>query len=341
MRDEIERRSFAFNRMPGARNNRGRIPDGNGPVNLASFLPGAYQSFQTNLGFTYGGSLLPLAGNTATTTVSLTGSLSGVAVPIKVRATNSASIGSGATFNIYYDGGTTPVATGVTPSAGVPVALTGAATGLSVTFTAGTSVNNNEWDATCAAIADQTGNGWHFSQATASLQPIVGVGVNGIPSIRFGIGAEKLDSLLNMPAPGTTPWAMAAVLRTNTYIGSGRMIGAVGAANTCMLWTPSSPNLAIFNGLTAGVSGQLAAGTWGAVDCAFTNSTADYCRPGTGPGTTGSNAGNSSSTGRRIGFDGTNPTGLFDLLALAHVPVQSFAAWRAAVTTVFGGTVAV
>lgn len=30
MRDEIDRRSFAFNRMPGARNNRGRIPDGVG-----------------------------------------------------------------------------------------------------------------------------------------------------------------------------------------------------------------------------------------------------------------------------------------------------------------------
>lgn len=312
-------------------------------ISLASYLPGAYNSIQTNLGLTYGGSLRPAASNTATATVALGGTLTGqVAVPIQVKATNSLAIGSGGTVNVYYDGGTTPIQSGLAPSAGVPIPLSGAASGLYITLSAGTLVNNNTWDATCAALADQTVGAVHWSEATALLQPIIGVGVNGIPSLKFGIGAEKLTSLLNMPAPGTTPWAMAAVLRMNTYVGSGRMIGGVSAVNTGMLWMASTtPNLGIFNTNSVGISNQLPVGTWGAVNCAFTNSAADYCRPGTGPGVTGASAGNSVSTGRRIGFDGTNPVGVFELLALAHVPVQSMTAWRAGVTAMFGGTVAV
>jgi len=321
----------------------GLLPSGSGSapiINLANFFSSPYNSVQTNLGLTYGGTLLPAAGNTATSVVSLSGSLPTVATPIRVKSVNSATVGSGASFQLSYDAGAT-FPTTVAPSVGVPIPLGGPASGLSITFAAGSGVANNTWDATCAALADQTGNGFGFSQATAGFQPVIGVGVNGVPSLLFGsVAATTFTSTLNMPAPGTTPWALAAVFKTTTYVVSGRYIGAASAANIGMIWSsPSTPTLQIFNGSGADSSNQLPVGTWGAVDCGFTNSNADYCRPGTGAGTTGANAGNSAGTGRRIGFDGTNPTGIFELISLAHVPIQSMAAWRAGVTAMLGGSV--
>ena len=190
--------------------------------NFASlFTPGTVlQSVQTDLGLTYGGTPLATAGNTSTTVLTLSGTLATVPVPIWAKSTNSASIGAGATFNIYYDGlGVTPAMTGVAPTAGVGVALTGAGAGLTLTWAAGTSVNNDSWKATCSAWADQSSNLFHYTQAGVTAQPLVGLGLNGFPALLFdGVNDSLNNNAFTLPTPGTTPTSVLLVARVDSHV---------------------------------------------------------------------------------------------------------------------------
>lgn len=247
--------------------------------NFASLFPGAYQSLQADLGLTYGGVPLANAGNTATTVLSLTGALPTVPVPIWARATNSLAIGAGATFSIYYDGtGTTPAMIGVNPAVGVPVALTGAATGLSVAWAAGTSVNGNTWKATCAALADQTPNAKNMSQAIAAKQPVVGLDASNNLELQFDGVDDELNGLLTLPAPGTTPWAMFGVVRHDTWAASDVLISP--SVGTGLYSNGVTPQVTLFNGSGAANNGGAPLMAWVDYEAMLQNTAADSLKLG-------------------------------------------------------------
>ncbi len=90
---------------------------GGGPL-TSQFAPGTLLlGMQTDVGLTYDTAVTATAGNTSTSVITLGGTLTSAMVPILVKATNSATVGSGATFDVSYDGGSTFAMTGVTPAA--------------------------------------------------------------------------------------------------------------------------------------------------------------------------------------------------------------------------------
>jgi len=304
--------------------------------NFATLFPGAYQVAQTDLGLTYGGTLLAAVGNAGTTVVTLTGSLSSVPVPVWAVGTNSAAIGSGANYNIYYDGIGTTVAMNVTPaSAGVAVPLTGAGTGLSLTWSAGTCAPGDLYRATCSALGDQSGNGLGYSQATASKQPIVGPGLNGRVSLIHS--GSSLVSLLNLPVPGTTPYYTAAVFRQLSWGSSLTMWGRTsGLGETVFQSTGGpSPNLTSYSG--TGITGNTGAplGTW--VDAEIKRSNAAGDTHKFGATTVTGSSGNNATTGMEIGSATGTSFGNIELLLLVHTPnLPDWVAFRAAVNSAAG-----
>lgn len=295
----------------------------------ATLFPGAFQVVQTDLGLTYGGTLL--AGGGATDSVTLTGSLATTPVPILALGT-----GVG-TCNIYYDGGTTAAMTGVTPTAGVPVALTGAALGLSLTWTAATIANANTWTATCAGLADQSGNTKHYSQATASKQPILTVGLNGKPGLLFDGVSNSLVSLLNLPVPGTTPYSIFAVFRQPTWATNTPLFGPTGQSITSSIFKAGGTPL-IFNRVsgTGPSNGGAALNTWVDLEILRSATASDPFKLGST--TVTALAGNAALTGQEIGSVQAGAFfGTIELLALAFVPgAPNWTAIRAAINSAAG-----
>jgi hypothetical protein len=285
--------------------------------NFASlFTPGTIlQSVQTDLGLTYGGTPLATAGNTSTTVLTLSGALTTVPVPILAKSTNTASLPT-ATFNLYADGGTTPFMTGVTPTAGVGVPLTGPATGLTMTWAAGTGVTNDTWNATCATLADQVGAA-NLTQGTPAAQPIIATGLNGHASITTNGTTQFMLYTLDLPAPLATNifvWWVGRLLASPAVAGA-LITDAVGAceifvgaaASTLTMACPTSVNTT-----AAGV------GNWGNGQAFFSDTTGDSLKFGAPAATTGANAGNADSAAARAYSAvpaGTNKLS-YELLAL-------------------------
>lgn len=300
----------------------------------ATLFPGAFQVVQTDLGLTYGGTPLATAGNTSTTVLTLTGTLATVPVPIWAVATNTLAIGSGAQFNIYYDGlGVTPAMVGVTPAVATPVALTGAATGLFLAWSAGASVSADSWKATCAGLADQSGNTKDYSQATASKQPVITVGLNGKPGLLADGVNDTLVSLLNMPAPATTPWTLLAVMQNAAGNSSTRPLGSSSA---------NSPGFAVTGtGFSQTGAGNIGAGwstaQYSVITAYFSGTTSDSLKIGSNSIITGSAASGGATTGREIFSSVGAAFTTFQLLALIYVPGNvSDVAFRAAVNSAAG-----
>jgi hypothetical protein len=312
---------------------------------FASLFPGALQSLQSDRGLTYGGTPLPTTGNTSTTALTLTGSLATKPVPIWWKAENTLAIGAGASFSVYYDGlGVTPAMNGVTPVAATPVPLTGAASGLSATWSAGNSVLNDTWKATGSALADQTANALHYSQASATLQPIVALGLNGFASLLFDGVDDFLQSALDLPAPGTTPtfvWAVYRIISNAT--GNGAIIAStsLGAAIYSPIGVRSTGQ---FNGTARNINAGSNGGAWVRTEALFSASAADYVRCGATLAAAGLSAGNSDPAAARFiaGGAGNTPHSV-ELLAAIHTPylpsAAVLAAANAAIATQYGGSV--
>lgn len=342
MEAEIRRRSFAFNRRPGDRNNRGRIQvagvggGGASALNFASLLTSPLQSVQTDLGLTYG--TTPLASGTAPPVVTLSGSLlKDGAVPLWFKCTTLGVIGAGAVFEAYVDGlGVTPIMSGITPTAGAPIAITGSAvlSGISVAWAAGTAALDNVWKARCAGLQDQSGNGLHYTQATVGLQPVIGIGLNGKASLVFGNASTMfLTSSLNLATPVTQFMA----LRRNNWTNNQRISSAHSADNLAVLFDFSStPTLSMFSGSVANSNTNLVVGSYAALEASWTNSTSDFLRCGSAAAVTGANAGVVSGTGRRIGASPSSTSMGADFLMTAYYAPQSTVALRAALNTVAG-----
>ncbi len=291
-------------------------------VLFASILTTAAQVCQTDLGLTYGATPKAATGNTSTTVLSSTGNPSGAYVPIRVKSTNSANIGSGATFSVSYDGGSTFPLTGLTPTAGVPIALTGAGAGVSLSWAAGTSVNNDTWDETASAWADQSGNARHYTQATVTKQPIITVGLNGFVGLLFDGADDYFSSSFSPVAPATTPLSSFLVYRLYTYTASGTLIGGTGGSfgPGGVIQSPSGGGVIMFNNAPGPGSSNLALNTWGVLTEYSTGSTSDALQVGAGDTVhTAASAGNNTDPGKTIGG---GPAGLnsakIEVLAIGY-----------------------
>lgn len=314
----------------------GSAPIAAAPFNgsFATLFPGAFQVVQTDLGLTYGGTPLATATNTSTTVLTLTGTLATVPVPIWAVATNTLAIGAGAQFNIYYDGlGVTPAMVGVTPAVATPVALTGAATGLSLAWSAGASVNADSWKATCAGLADQSGNTKNYSQATASKQPIVTVGLNGKPGL-LGDGVDDFfTSTFNLPDQAVTPWLVYFIMNQITWVSGRRPLGVNSGTNFGLNQQSSSPNLSTLNGGV--LNPGLAVGVWGVVESQMLNGATSFERMGTTK-VTGALAFGPNAGGTQIFGTASANAANVEMLALIYAPAQSTAAVAAAVNSAAG-----
>lgn len=268
-------------------------------VNFGAYFPGAFAVMQSDV-FQYGSDMAPNVGNTATTLVTLQGSRIPFPVPILVKATNSLAIGSGATFNIYYDGvGTTPAMT-ITPPVNAPVPLTGAATGISLVWSAGTSVNGNIWRATCATLLSVAGLG--ASQGVSARQPFIDIGLNGKPCLSFDATLTQfLTSTLATPVPNVTPYTIYMVF---TPLARGSQQNYLGSApGSATLYDPAGAGTGIaqYSGLVGNsLTGVLSPNPTRVV-ADFTGTTADRIKVGAFNFFSGTSAGLNAGTIQAIG----------------------------------------
>jgi hypothetical protein len=263
--------------------------------NFATLFPAAFQVFQSDRGLTYGATPLATAGNTSTTVLTLSGAITGPYVPVLVKATNSATIPA-ATFSISFDNGSTFSMTGVTPTAGVGIPLTGAGAGLTLTWAAGTGVTNDTWNATSSAAADQTANGNNYSQATAAKQPTLGALLNGKPGLQFlQARATFMSSALNLAAPATTNVSLYTVFTASPFAGQQIFMGSNNAI-TLLSGTGALNNLIQFCS-SSGPTSTALTGVPTRVRATFTGSVNDLLKVGPAADITGANSGNTVSTG--------------------------------------------
>jgi len=169
----------------------GTAPAFNGQY--ASLFPGAFLVAQTDLNLAFSGTLRPNAANTGTAGINLSGNFLGPRVPITVVNVDVTPV----LFDIYFDGGIVPAMTNINLGIGLPTPLTGAGAGISLTRTAGTVGFEDNWRATASVLLDQSGGGWHYSQATDSLRSVVTPGLNGKPGLLFE-GQQWMQSLLSL-----------------------------------------------------------------------------------------------------------------------------------------------
>jgi len=287
---------------------------------IASLFPGAAQVLQSDLGLTYGSQ--PKATGTTPPVTTLSGSLSATPVPIWFKCTTAGAIGSGALFSAYVDGvGTTPFATGISPLAGSPVALSGPCSGLSIAWAAGSAALDNIWKATGSGLADQTVNGKNAAQATAAKQPIVTIGINGRVGLLFDGVDDTLDAAsLTLPAPGTTPTFHWAVWRKVSEPGGSSVhFGDMGLIAHALFCPSGGTSFQTWNGIYGPLS-SLTMGQWMRTEAIFTNSTSDYLKSGSLSAVTGVNALNSASPGGYQIGNSNNSVGRYsNMELLAHV----------------------
>ena len=169
MEAEIRRRSFAFNRRPGARNNRGRVPEPSGSGGAAPIAPSAIAGYcwdlDADLGITLGST--PRAAGTSPPVWTLSGTLT-LNVQFRAEITTGGALGA-ALFRYSADGGATWIASGVTTAASVP--LTGAMSGVTVAMDPGPYATNNVYVGLVAGVTDQSPSAAHVSNAASATQP--------------------------------------------------------------------------------------------------------------------------------------------------------------------------
>ncbi len=315
--------------IPGRLNRRSPPRGSSASVNFAALFPGAYQVVQTDLGLTYGGTLLDTGG--AGPVITLTGTLNAglTPVPIWVKCTLGGALGVW-TFAVYYDGtGTTPAMTGT--SSGVPIPLSGAGAGLTLNFAAGVATLNNIWKATCSALADQSGNGLHYSQANAAKQPVIGAGPNGKPELIF----DAVDDTMSSTLVTASPFKLWMIFRAAVN-GGGCAYCGESVLLYCLTGDPSA-GVTQYAGSAFANSTAMGISTYTRVTASYTNSTSDSMLVGASAPTTGQNAGASTKLTNAIASNSGIQFAPIRLLALAWMPGGvSTAAADAALNTAGG-----
>lgn len=308
-----------------------------GGVNFNSLLTSPSSSIQTDLGLDYGSSLLQTAGSAIA--VGLSGSITGINNAKPIRVTTTAGALGVSQYSVSYDGGSTVAQTGAT-AASVPLS---AVPGANITFTSATYVGNEVYVATCAKLADQSGNGNHFVQATASAQPQITVGLNGRCGLLFdGVNDFLACGSLTLAAPGTTPTYLMGVFRIVTWSVNAEPISCQNFAHAHQfICATGTPGIAANSGSQSVTRNTLAVNTFGCCEAWFNNSASDYVHIGTDTDQLGILGNNASSSGRWIGQGESGQFLNFEMFAFVHASAQPAdrAAIRSAVTANYGNTV--
>lgn len=233
---------------------------------------------------------------------------------------------------------------------------------LSSFFTPGTVLQSVQSDrgltpGTTFTWADQSGNGKDYTQAVALKQPTLTAGLNGNPGVLFTqdfitpANSDVLTSLLNLPAPGTTPTWLGIVWRNITPSANGRAFSDVSTGLSCTAYMATDDaKLTMYNGSAGPLdNAPPALNTWECDEYYYSNSanpsTGDYCKRGSNAAVTGVNAGNATGVGRSLGGEDAtlNYTTCEVLHAIYVIGKQpaAIANWRAAVATKYGVSVSV
>lgn len=179
---------------------------------------------------------------------------------------------------------------------------------------------------------DLSGNGRHYAQGTAALQPSYSNRFAGYPVLTFdGTDDFLVASGLTRPAPATTPTWIWGVIRVETGVASARVLGVNATnVNACLLATNIDGSVNTFGGTAGNACATLGFSTWARFEAYFSGSTADFLRygPNTASGTNSGNTG--SAVARVIGKSGTNPTARISLACLMYAAALPNAAERAA-----------
>src|SRR6266545_730699 len=155
---------------------------------------------------------------------------------------------------------------------------------------------------------DYSGNGNHLIQATAANQPTFSpvAGPNNRPAILFdGVNDRLVNTLLDLPAPGTTPTFYWSILRQVTWTANDRFFGAGAGNNGLVLKQVGiSPAVVQADNVDANSNTGLTLNTYKRIEVYFSNTVADYIKAGSIT-TTGQNAANiDPATVFSIGSDG-------------------------------------
>lgn len=152
-------------------------------------------------------------------------------------------------------------------------------------------------------FTDQSGNAEHYTAAGAARPTLNSAALNGQDTITFdGADHTMLASALDLPAPGTTPTYCWIVARQLGWSSNAVLASAEGGNVMAFKQSGSSPNTRQDNNGAA--NGPLnSAGiinSWFLWQMLWSNSTSDYVTIGSTT-VTGTDTGNSNSTGRRLG----------------------------------------
>lgn len=184
--------------------NTNRISQSGNPLAYSQF--GLVLWSRADLGITLGGTLRATGTSPPAWTISGTPTTQ-VAPHFEIDSVAAGTALGQATYKWSMNNGTSYVATGV-PTAAGPTAL--GSTGLSVSMAAGPYNADNKWDATVSAWADQSGNANHWTQSTATRQPVFSLaGYGGRPCL-----STEGSTVLGMETPSVTFGAHSVIMAT-------------------------------------------------------------------------------------------------------------------------------
>lgn len=299
---------------------------------------GLEQLFQSDVGLAYDAAAVATAGNTSTTTIAIANSGSTAPCALLIKSTNTLAIGSGATFSIYADGGTTPFMTGVTPTAGVGVALTGVGAGATLTWTAGTSVTNDTWKSATNLWNDQASSP-HNGTSSGANRPLIVPGTGGKLALSGNGTNTNLATTFNFPAaPATTNQYIYLLARLTATPGGNAALCAVPGGGTFAIYGTTAPLIQQYQGTLANGSTPTI-NTWYLISAKFTGSVSDSLKLGSAAAVSGTSAGNAAPAGSFAYFSATS--GFFcacDIMFAAVATSPAPAGLGAAITSWCGVT---
>lgn len=199
-----------------------------------------------------------------------------------------------------------------------------------------------------SAIADQTGNGHNFSQATPASFPAYNTSsLNLMPGIAFDGTSHFLDNTTDVyPAPGTAPtfhWMVFRQLAAPTgWTNGDPILSSITAATFRqeIFQGATTPRIRCFNGSSGTENAGGTIGSARRLEAYFNNATSDYLKIGA-TSVTGVNTGNQAGGGgSRFGGDSGALRGnfeLFEYVRLRRLPsAGELTALDAYVTATYG-----
>jgi hypothetical protein len=170
-----------------------------------------------------------------------------------------------------------------------------------------------------SAWNDISGNGLHYTQATGGARPLYDAtgGPNGTPIVRFDSSSRSLDSALDLPAPGTTPTTIWAIIRQVTWVSIARILDSTTPISNHLLWQRLSADRISMGTTATNQNNAALVGTWARFENYWSGSAADYIKLIATPATGGTGA-TDASVGRRIGSPGGGGA-VFDIAELLYI----------------------